>query len=79
MLLQLRVRSALALRRVMPFQIHAVMQQSEHINDIALLTAAAAEHDEMSALAPASSDLVRMDIVADFRVFLHPNDGGAGA
>lgn len=79
MLLQFRVRAVSALRRVMPFQIHAVMQQAEHINDIASVNAAGAEHDEMSALAPASSDMERMDIVADFRVFLHPNDGGAGA
>jgi hypothetical protein len=62
-----------------PFQVHAVVQQPEHVNHIAPVNAADAEHDEVSALAPVLRDMECPDIVADFRPLLDPHDGGAGA
>ncbi len=63
----------------MSLQVHAVMQQSEHINHIAPLDTANAEHDEVSALAPVSSNMERIDVVADFVALLDPDYRGAGA
>ncbi len=62
----------------MPFQVHTVMQQPEHINHFLPLNVADTEHKEVSALAPISSHMERMDIVANFGALLHPDDSGAG-
>ena len=63
----------------MALQIHAVMQESEHVDDVALLNASNTEHDEVSALASISGNMKRPDIDADFRPLLGTNNRGAGA
>lgn len=63
----------------MPFQFHAVMQQSEDIDHVVPLRVADAEYHEMPALAPVSCNMKRPDFVADFRPLFGPCNGGAGA
>ena len=62
----------------MSLQVHAVMEQSEHIDQVCTLTAGHAEHDDVSALAPIARHMERMYVVAYFRAPLDPNDRRAG-
>ena len=60
----------------MPLKVHAVVQESEHINDLAPLIAASTEHDEVPAFAPVAGDMQRPDTAADFRPILDTDDRG---
>lgn len=81
-MLTCRLRYRLILARIyskVPLQVHAVMQQAEHINDVVRFDFVDAEQDEMTALAPVSRNMKRPDIVVDFRPLLGPYGGWAGA
>ena len=65
--------------RQVTFQVHAVMQEAQHINDVLSLKTTGAEHDEMSALAPVSGNVKRADIGADFAALFGTDNRGAAA
>ena len=61
------------------FQIHAVVQEAQYINDALPLKTTGTEHDEVSTLAPISGNVKRPDIGADFAAHFDADDRGAGA
>lgn len=61
------------------FQIHAVVQEAQHINDVLPLKTTGTEHDEVSTLAPISGNVKRPDIGADFAAHFDADDLWAGA
>ena len=62
----------------MSLQVHAVVQKSEHINDLAFGLATNTEHDEVPAFAPVAGDMQCPDAAADFRTLLDTDDRGPG-
>lgn len=57
----------------MPRQVHAVMQESQNIDHLTILSAGDLEHDEMSPLATVPRDMKRPDVATDFGALLGPN------
>ena len=63
----------------MTFQIHAVVQEAQYINDVLPLKTTGSEHDKVSALAPISGNVKRPDVGADFAALFGADDRGASA
>ena len=61
------------------FQIHAVVQEAQYINDVLPLKTTGSEHDEVSAFAPISGNVKRPDIGTDFAAHFDADDRRAGA
>ena len=61
------------------YQVHVVMQEAQHINDVVPLKTTDPEHDEVSALTPVSGNVKRTDIGADFAAFFDADDRRAVA
>jgi len=71
-------RLAWIVLRYMPLQVHAVVQEPQNVNHLAILITGDPEHDEMSPLASIPRNMKRPDVGADFGPLLDPNDGRTG-
>lgn len=61
------------LSRQMPLQVHAVMQEPQNVNHLALLSGDDSEHDEMPPLASVPCNMKCTDVASDFRALLDPD------
>ena len=69
--------SCLTMARALPSPCrHA---EAKNVDHLAVLGGGDSEHNEMSPLATVPRDMECPDVVTDFRPFLDPNDGWAGA
>ncbi len=60
-------------------QVHAAMQETQHINDVLLSQTADPEHNEVSAPVPVSGNMKRPNIGADFAALFDADDRWACA